>query len=380
MPQDPNLASVQSIDIALRDAVAREIFGVNTFAALAANFQTELIDLGNDAFYEVTNLARWYDLVDPAFELLTTDDLPGAFNEVFKVMWIARGVRRFRSHQDGHIYMQQVAQPLLQRTLETHDPSFNSSAPLAGRSVSLAIMRRAIIGILVRQRTPIFPPLVIADQVIYDEFVKMWEGRRWTWKIRAKRATITTQGDFLLPAGDTDVFDGLASKNFILRLTNGQVHRVSWLDPERFTQAQAHFQDVTGRPRYFSDEDHGNIQRITFLPTPDQNYTAYASIIRGPPSGFVAAASQVDPGLTSLPLPFRAALRDLCIASLANKWGREDNDATRLYRIAREELAALGPKWEDKGASRSNARGHHHLNYINDLRSYDGTNTIGNLL
>ena len=234
---------------------------------------------------------------------------------------------------------------------------------------------RSVIGILIRQRTPVIPPFMEGQRTVRDEFVKLWEGRRWAFRLRMKKMTITTDGELLNPAGDTDKFDGLASKNIVLLTSNNQRYRLDWVDATRAASISAFYDGKTGRPRFFFDEDRGTIQGIHFWPKPDKTYDAFAGIIIGPPP-FLTSANVKD-AFAQLPVPFRAHLRDKIIARLLSDFGREDVDAARALRNVEREERALARAWDYKGSSRYNARGHHHLAYLNDTMSYRGNFIFG---
>jgi hypothetical protein len=378
---EPNVAA------SIRDSVARELFGV-TYSELSADFQADLGTLELDAANEVTRLAQWYMLTDPSWANTETNpadpeaytEFPQVFNELFRVAWLARAYRRFRSPEVGAIFRTQHVLPIYQQLSSTFDPNFATASLLAGDEVTYNSLCRSVISRLIRQRTPVIPPFHEAQRTIRDEYVKLWKSKRWTWRIRFKQVTLTTAGEIEFPLGDNDRFDGFASKHINIRSSTGQRYKVRWLDSTRFVEAAAYFYDddgvlQTGMPEYFYDEDHGDSQVLKFLPAPDQAYTGYANVIIGPP--LVSDDTNDASNLAALPYAFRAHLRDRIFATLLSEWGKEDVDATRAIRNVEKDYSSLTSAWEDRGAQTYSARGHAAQRWVQRLQSYGGDKIIG---
>lgn len=367
MPQQPSLSASSLTNE--RDSVAREVFGASSFSAIGSNNQTDVTTEGNAAFYEVTQWARWYTEVSP-----DVTDLPSEWNEAFRQVWIAKCKRRFRSPQEFHIHWSMYVQPLLTRIAEHYTANWNSTSALSDGSASPGSIRRSVIAMCVRQRTPVFPVILELDTMIREEFVKLWEERHWEFTKRPLKVTITTSGDVI--AADAFIFDGMASKEFVIRTSGGALRKVKWIDATRHAEMAARLDGQTGVPRYFYDVDQGDDKTIQFLPLPDQNYEAFCVIWIGAPA-FAGAESTT--GIENLPEVFRGNLRDYVFAKAVSRWGREDVDATRAFNYAAGERSRLAAQWASKGAPRSTARGHHNFKFVNNLMSSNTGHIIGNM-
>lgn len=362
----PSSAAAQDI----RDSACREVFG-DAYDALSATFKADANDEFLNAFFDVTNLAKWWLLTDPSYvnpDPPELDELPPEFNEVFKLVIVSKLLRRFRGGPEGHIYWTQNVVPAIQRVGENIAPQFNISTTLDD-SISINSLRRSIISILVRQRTPVIPPFDASDRTIREEFVKLWEARKWSFRVRPMKLNLAISGDLTPASGPTYKFRGIASKYFMLRTSNNVRHKIQWSDSTRFAEQKAAYDGTTGTPRFFFDWAEGDTERIEWAPMPDQAYVLFANIFIGPPNFTNANDSTIDNGLSSLPVPFRANLRDMVIGKLMSLWGREDTDAARVLATAEKERISLAPMWADRGASRHTARGHHHLLFPRQLLS-----------
>lgn len=359
MAQQPSLAAASLTTE--RDSVTRELFGVPFTSVLSAQ-QTQITTEGNAAFYEVTQWARWYTEISP-----DTTDLPSEWNEAFRQLWVAKCKRLFRSPQDYHAHFQTYVGPLLQRIANHFTGDWNSSSALADDTVTVQSIRRTVIALCVRQRTPIFPVILQLDTMIREEFVKLWNSRKWEFRKRDVDLTINADGTLTLPANHG--FDGMASKSFAIATSTNMVQEVKWLDATRFSIMRTRMGDSEGIPKFFYDTDHGQTKAIRFLPAPDAAYTGHAVIyITAPAFGDAMSTN----GLNNLPAEFRAHLRDLVFAKCLGIWGREDNDAARAYNRTMSEQNRLAAEWDDKGASRSTARPHGQKSWINQLMSGGG--------
>jgi hypothetical protein len=381
--QQPIRTPVPVTDIAvttagsIRDEVVKETLGVPAASVTSADVNNTVTQLGYDAFYRVTEEAKWYSEVsvrdgqpDPI-----GSELPDIWNELFRAEWIVRAMRRFRSPQSAQAFTAQYLVPLQQRIADHYTADWNSPTVLAIDTVTPGDLRRSALAYLVRQRTPFFPPIDEVDRVVRDEFVKLWNECSWEFKKRVVCLLITTGGDVL---SETNiVFDGMASEKFWIRTEGGSVFPVCWVDASRFAERLARLVETKGRPRYFYDLDHGTEKKVVLLPRPDKNYEAFAVI-------FIAAPNFLNQddtdGISNLPVEFRTNLRDFVIAKLMSKGGREDVDAAReLFRVAREERERFAQAWDDKGASRSQAQSQIQREWVNSLTSRSFTEIIGSL-
>lgn len=357
MAQQPSLTAASLTN--QRDDVAAEVFGVTGYSSLSGIKQTELTAEGNAAFYEITQWARWYTEISP-----DATDLGSEWNEAFRQVWVAKAKRRFRSVQDYYVHWQSYVAPLLQRIADHYTADWNTATTQADDSISVQAIARSVIAICVRQRTPIFPIILQLHTIIREEFVKLWNMRKWEFRKRNVTVTINADGTMTVPS--SYIFDGMASKFFVIRESSGARSKVHWIDASREADKAAKYSGTTGKPLFFYDIDEGTTKSITFLPAPDAAYTAHAVIYIGAPSFGNAIANT---GLHNLPQDFRPFLRSMVLAKCLSLWGREDVDAARAISLVKRELDELAAEFDDKGASRSTARPRIQSQWLNALAS-----------
>ena len=331
-------------------------------------------------FFDVSNIMQWYALTEQSYTNpsdATDGVLPATANEFFKLKWLSRGIRRFRSAEKSLEFEKSQVEPAQQRLLLFMVANFNQSNSYANDAMSINSIRREVLTILVRQRSPVVPPFETMGSLIRSEFVKLWEHRRWNFRVRLKNASITTDGDLTLPEGDTDTFDGIASKNIVIKGSSGGRFNIVWADAERFAQLSAHF-DKVGRPRFFSDEDHGTPPTaILFKPAPDKAYNVFFKMIVGVPE--FSDNPNSTQGFAKLPIVFRHNLKEVVLAKALSMWGREDIDAKRALDNALGEREAFAGRWEDKGSSRYTARAHNLDAILRNQTSYPFRGAMGQI-
>ena len=364
----------------LKDQIARELFG-SDWGDLSADFQTDLKALETDAFFDVSNIMQWYALTEQNYtdpSDATNGVLPATANEFFKLKWLSRGIRRFRSVEKSQEFEKSQVEPAQQRLLLFMVANFNQSNSYASDDMSINSIRREVLTILVRQRSPAVPPFETMGSIIRSEFVKLWEHRRWNFRVRLKNGTITTDGDLTVPEGNIDDFDGLASKHIVIKGSSGGRFNIIWVDAERFVQLSAHFDGKTGRPRFFSDEDQGTPPHtIFFEPTPDKAYNVFFKMIISAPA-FSDDPNSIQ-GFSKLPIVFRHNLKEVIFAKALSMWGREDIDAKRALDVALGEREAFAGRWEDKGSSRYTARAHNLNAILRNQTSYPFRGAVGQI-
>jgi hypothetical protein len=369
MAQQPSVSAATQTNY--RDAVAREVFGTAaSYSTLTSTQQTDFDKLGDEAFFEVTSWAKWYAYIDPA-----ATDLNGEFNEIFRLVWIQKSIRRFKSPPDSHAFFAAAVKPRLDRIADTYTADWMSGSLLATDNFTVEAIRKSAIAILVRQRTPVFPPMHELDRVIREEYVKLWNERQWAFRREVHKLTIATTGDVTI--ADADVaFDGLASKHIFITDANNARHPVKWMDATNVARLAARYDGTTGRPRYYYIQRATNPPQIVWLPAPDQAYSAYATVLVAAPT-FAGTLSTI--ALGKLPPEFRANLRDMVVAKLAHQWGREDVDAARLMRFAISARDSLAASWASQGNVGSEAMPHHSSRFATDLASWNGSGVVGQL-
>lgn len=387
-PTDSPFERQGGVQNAHRDILAREVFGVDGWSNLASETQQTLSQLCDDAAYEIVNLAKWFHITDSSFDEISgsfADDLSEEFNELHRLMWTERAYRVFRSPQLAAEYNKATVMPAFYRAVDSFDPNFYFvSAGAWGDNISLDTMLRTVIGTLVRQRTPVIPPVEEGLRTIREEFVKLWESNRWPFRVRHTTLNIDgTDGSVTFGTEEEgfEGFDGFASKHIYILDSSGIVHKCEWLDSTRFSiakaQCDASTNTSTGRPVYFFTEDRGSVQAIHWAPDPDDDYTAYANIIIKPPTFTSLTSNSSLNGLNSMPAAFRAHLRDTVIAKLLSKWGREDTDAKRLLAQIQMDSIQLADDWAERGAEAASVVPGAGFRMVNDLRSHRGSPVIG---
>lgn len=387
-PLNANFTVISGTRAVDEDMYAREVFGVQNFTDLATDIRDKSRLLADDAAYEVTNIAQWWHFEEEGFTNTVADKLLEEFNEVFRLMWIQRGIRMFRSEEQSDAYQKNVVGPMLLRTVD-HLNSQGTQGRLADADsyddpFSINIMLRSLISILVKQRTPVIPAVNDAARTIREEFVKLWEARRWTFRVRHTTFTIQADGSILLPEGVETQFDGFASKNIWINGTGSSRSTCIWLDSNRFAGAKAYYESgitpSTGLPRYFFWEDRGTIQVIHWVPTPDQAYTAFANIlIKAPNFAVFADDSSDNNGLNNMPSPFRHHLRDRCVARLLSRYGREDTDAARWLQTVDAEFQEMADNWAERGAEASSVVPQAGDRMLRQQTSHRGSSIIGQI-
>ena len=369
---------------ASENVLAREVFGVDSFNDLTTDVRSKLRLLADDAAFEITNLSKWYMLWDPSWGGPVTDGLPPEFNELFRLMWTERAFRVFRSAEEGTSYAKEVVAPGFRRVADAVGTisSFGNLSEFDD-ATSIDLIMRSAFSVTVRQRDPVVPPFEEGYRTIRAEFVKLWEERRWSFRIRHVSLSIAADGSVSFTEGDINQFDGFASKNIWLSDNRGSFS-VAWLDSERFVQARAALtasSNPKARPRWFYVEDHGDTTVINWAPEPDKVYAGVANIIiKAPPFAADPNSTASTNGLNSLPPPFRHHLRDRVLARLLSKWGREDTDAARWLKTVKDDRDELADNWVERGAEASNARPKTFADRLGELASSRGNRgLIGDL-
>ena len=365
-----------------KDILAREVFGTDDFSDLSNSNQSKLLTLADDAAFELTNLAKWYMLWDAPWSGPDVREFPAEFNELFRLMWTERALRVFRSNTDAVEYRKEVVDPQFRSVVDNigNSDKFGDFTHQHDLTTVTAFME-SLISVCIRQRTPVIPPYEEGYRTIREEFVKLWEERRWSFRVRSVTLLISgTDGSVGFDTGDIDQFDGFASK-FIWLTDGGGTHKVMWLDSERFTRARAQSlasPSTTGRPVAFFTEDIGTSTRVHWVPNPNKDYTGVANIIiKAPPFAANPDVGGEFTGLNHLPSVFRHHLRDRCLARLLSKYGREDNDAQRWLNIVAKDTAELADNWAERGAEAANAKPLTFANRVRELTSYRGGGIIG---
>lgn len=363
---------------AARPRVVREVFG-NTvvYSDLSSSQQSSVDATMNDAFMDVTNRAKWYAEIDPS-----TNDLPTEFNELFSAMAVAKLKREFRSPQEFHAHWTAYVDPLFERIERQYASAWLSNNPLASDEVNIRSLRRSVLSVLVRQRTPVFIQPTDVDLVCREEFVRLWHCRWWQFRKRGPQK-VTIKEDGSIVSANADIVSALASRYFVVQgavdaATANRIHStVVWLDATRAAEQASRLEGVTGRPRYFYDTLVAGVRSVLVLPTPDQDYTAWVVFYIDAPQ-FTTGGSGTGDGLRQLPIPMRSHLRDRVVAKLLSDAGMEDTDASRKIASVARDFELLAQQYDDGGPSQQAvpfvARG-----WTEGLSSFRGGNILQQL-
>lgn len=372
--QEPTLTPATQANI--KEDVVREAFGSSaTFAGLSTGLQSVVDSTGDDTFMEVTSRSKWFADISP-----DSEDLPTQWNELFKKLWVAKIILQSRSTQDFHAYWNTVVVPLQERIADHYTAGWQSSSILASTAQTVTSIRKSVIATLIRQRTPVFPPIHKIDETILAEFQKLWVRRKWSFRQRTVKVTIDSDGISFEVGFTTEemTFAQLASRDMFLDGHGDR--RIMWCDSTEFARRSAASSGKTGEPKKFYDEGVSGLSGIRFLPTPDKEYSAWAVIYIGPPSlDHGAEGADKETGIEKLPVEFRLHLYERVFATLMSQWGREDGDAVRALRKVENDLVQLEADWIDRGPSRSRASTPSHSRMTLGLTSSRGTGSISPL-
>lgn len=376
MAQRPVLTA--ATQTATRPRVVREVFGSSVaYTDLSTDQQASVDAAMNDAFMDVTNRAKWYAEIDPS-----TLDLPTEWNELFAAMAVAKLKREFRSPQDFHAHWTAYCDPLFERIERQYAANWLSSNPLASDDVTIRSLRRAVLAVLVRQRTPVFIPPVDVDTVSREEFVRLWHCRWWQFRKRGpQKVTIKTDGSIV--SANSDTVSALASRYFVLQgavaddASNRLHSTVQWLDATRAAEIASRLEGTTGRPRYFYDTLVSGVRSVLVLPTPDQDYSAWVVFYIDAPA-FTTGGSGSGDGFRQLPIPLRSHLRDRVVAKLLSDAGMEDTDASRKIASVARDFELLAQQYDDGGPSQQSVP-HIARGWTEGMSSFRGGNILQQL-
>ena len=369
MTQIPVLTAETTTSV--RDPVVREVFGItNTYANLSAAHKATVDQEINASFIDVVSRGKWFAEINP-----TATDLPTEWNELFRQMTVARLKRHFRSTADYAAHWRIFVEPLQDRIADHYTAAWMATTPQATDIVTAVTLRQQVIAVIIRQRHPVFMPVAEIDRVIREEFVRLWMARYWKFRrkmlkvsLQASTGNITTSSTYSIAC--------IASRKFrIIGSSDSASSDVTWLDSNRAIEAAAAYDGQTGRPLYFYTTWNDGREAITFIPLPDQAYTAYVMVYIGAPP-FTPTGMQGDiDGLRMLPPELRGHLRDRAISHIIGYAGREDNDATRLMNKVERDYVLHCGQWDDGGPSEDpvplSQRG-----VLNQLMSYGGGNVL----
>ena len=277
------------------------------------------------------------------------------WEELTELEAIAILIRRFRSPQDAAIYKATQIDPFMLEIANTYSADWGSAFGETN-SITPGNLRKSVIASLIRKKDPVFPPLSEVDRAIQEEFIILWEARKWRFRRRPLWLKIKTDGS-MTSAYDDITFDGIASKIIFVKDTATKVvTHCEWKDSTRFAELMSRYAnatDSTGVPQYFFLVPEGDQEVIQFLPEPDEEYDAFATIYIGAPT--LGSSNNSDTGLKKLPSSFRMHLRDRIISRVMHEYSKNGPEANRFANKVEKDYLSLLAEFDDTGSNEWNA-------------------------
>ena len=301
-----------------------------------------------------------------------SDSADTRWEELTELEAIAILIRRFRSPQDAAIYKSTQIDPFMQEIAATYSADWGSAFGDTN-TITPGNLRKSVISSLIRKKDPVFPPLSEVDRAIQEEFIILWEARKWRFRRRPLWMKINVDGS-MTTAFDDISFDGIASKIIFVKDTSTKVvTKCEWKDSTKFAQLMANFAgetDATGSPRYFFLIPEGDQEVIQFLPEPDEVYDAFATIYIGAPT--LGASNDSDTGLKKLPASFRMHLRDRIISRVMHEYSKNGPEANRFANKVEKDYLTLLAEFDDQGSNEWNASYYNTGKWAGSFRSGKG--------
>jgi len=322
----------------------------------------------------VNMIRKWYaDATGEGGDDGAEDDtLDSRWTELIELEAITTLIRRFRSPQDAAIYKQNHVTPLLQEIAATYSADWTTtfgSTP----TITPGGLRKSVISSLIRKKDPVFPPLSEIDSAIQEEFIILWEARKWRFRRRPLWLKIKTDGS-MTTSDDEISFDGIASKIIFVKDTATKVvTHCEWKDSTKFAELMARYAnatDNTGTPRFFFLIPEGDQEVIQFLPEPDEEYDAFATIYIGAP--VLGASNSSETGLKKLPASFRMHLRDRIIGRIMHEYSTNHKEALRFTAKVDNDYRTLLAEFDDTGSNEWNASYYQSGKWAGSFRSGRG--------
>ena len=312
-------------------------------------------DAKTQAVERVEMIRKWYADATGIDTTIPGGETDLRWDELTELEAIAILIRRFRSPQDSAIYKQNHIAPLMQEIASTYSADWGSEFG-ASTTITPGSLRKSVISSLIRKKDPVFPPLSEIDNAIQEEYIMLWEARKWRFRRRPLWLKIKTDGS-MTSAYDDITFDGIASKIIHVKDTaTNVVTHCAWKDSTKFAELMARYAgatDATGTPRYFFLIPEGDQEIIQFLPEPDEEYDAFATIYIGAPA--LGASNSNDTGLKKLPISFRMHLRDRIIARVMHEYSKDGPEANRFAKKVENDYLTLLAEFDDTGSNEWNA-------------------------
>ncbi len=330
-------------------------------------------DAVTQGIQRVDMIRKWYrdasGLVVSDGTEIPTDD---RWDELIELEAITILIRRFRSPQDSAIYKGTHVTPLLQEIAKTYSIDWGAEFG-ATTSQTPGNLRRSVVSSLIRKKDPVFPPLTEIDRAIQEEFVILWEAKKWRFRRRPLWLKIKTDGS-MTTAFDDISFDGIASKIIFVKDTATKVvTHCEWRDSTKFAELMARYAgatDSSGTPRFFFLIPEGDQEIIQFLPEPDEEYDAFATIYIGAP--VLGSSNDDDTGLKKLPISFRVHLRDRIIARVMHEYSTDNAEANRFAAKVEKDYQTLLAEFDDSGSNEWNATYYDSAKWSGSFRSGRG--------
>tara|TARA_R100001594_G_scaffold38566_3_gene69893 strand:- start:13 stop:1098 length:1086 start_codon:yes stop_codon:yes gene_type:complete len=316
----------------------------------------------------VDEIRKWY--VKDVGDSFTDSDGSAdddSWVELVELEVVERLIRQFRSVQDADTFRKTAITSLLSQIVSTivHEDDWTNSSS-GSAATDAASLRKSIIGILIRQPTPVFPSLDVLDKAVVEEHITLWDSRKWRFRRKPVKMTLGTTGDV---SANTSMgsFDGFASKIIYLKDSSNNVTEVHWKDSTRWAELMAHYDgEDSGKPRYFYLQPGGSSMSISWFPEPDAEYTLYAVMYTRCDS-----LTDTDAGIADLPTSFRMHLRDRVVARMLMLFGA-DADAKMWAAKVEKDYQSLLAEFDDTGSNEWNASYFKPARFQKEFRSFNG--------
>ena len=345
-----------------RERIVQEVFGRTTNVPVNLS-QQPWSGYVDHAERRVDEIRKWYT----EFKVNYDGDAVGdeSWTELVELEVTERLIRQFRSVQDADTFRKTAIASLLGQIVSTASETWAKAHSGQGSDISVAGMRKSAISILIRQKTPVFPPLEVLERCVAEEHVLLWDSRKWRFRRKPVNMTLDVSGS-LSAATSIGNFDGLASKVIYIK-ENNVVTEAHWKDSTRWTQLMAHYEgEPTGRPRYFYLQPGGDSMSISWFPEPDKEYSAFAVM-------YVKCDGTSDTmsALGDWPPSFRIHLRDRIVARMLMLFG-EDADARMWAAKVEKDYLSLLAEFDDTGSNEWNAAYFKPTRFQKEFRSFNG--------
>ena len=280
-------------------------------------------------------------------------------------------IRRYRSPQDAAVFRATEIDPFMAEVASTYAADWGSGYG-ATDAITPGSLRKSVVSYLIRKKEPVFPPLSEVDAAIQQEFIMLWEARKWRFRRKPEWLHINVDGS--VSSAESYSFDGIASKVIYIKdPSTKQVTTCEWRDSTKFAELMARYSgevNATGSPKHFYLQPDGKNMKISFLPEPDKEYDAFATVYLSAPS--LGGSNDSETGLKDLPVSFRMHLRDRIIARIVHESSSDGPEANRFIKKVQNDYLTLLAEFDDTGSNEWNISYHDSGKWAGGFRSGRG--------